>query len=101
MKNKFKFYEVVEVRPKNGYLNLDGLTTKDFNFQSLIGIRGSILGMVQDDRGEWLYDIRFPSKNNRYTIRENDLISTGIFKKREDFYVNESIKVHVDLKSNK
>ena len=99
MKNKFKFYETLEIKPADGRLDLSGLDTRKFDYDILVGERGVIFGMVQADNGQWLYDIRLEKKNDKYTIRECDLVSTGIMKKRSDFYTGEAIKVRVDPKT--
>jgi hypothetical protein len=96
VKNKFLFYEVIEVRPKNNFLDLSGLDTRKFDYQTLIGREGVIIGMIQDDDGFWLYDVLFKKEENRFTLMEKDLVSTGIIRKEEEFMSGESIRVRVD-----
>ena len=99
MKNKFDFYEIVEIKPKNGCLDLSKLDTRKFNYQILVGKRGTILGMVQNDDGCWLYDVCLKSEENRFTIREEDLKSTGMKADPNDFMTNEFVKVRVNPKT--
>ncbi len=99
--NKFKFYEVVKIQPQAGSLDLSGLDLRKFDYQTLVGKKGVIMAMVQADNGDWLYEVSLDVMDEKasYTIREQDLISTGIMKKREDFYTGESIRVRVDPKT--
>ena len=96
MKNKLDFYEVVEVSPKSGKLDLSDLDTRKFNYQVLVGKQGTVIGMVQNDDGAWLYDVCFKREDDRFTFREEDLVSTGIKRSRSEFYTGDSVRIRVD-----
>ena len=51
MKNKYKFYEIVELKHENGHIDMSGLDTRDVQPETLLGIRGVIIGMAQGDNG--------------------------------------------------
>ena len=52
--------------------------------------------MVENDQGEWIYAVHMTDKDESWDIRESELISTGEFMKRKDFYDGESVTVEVD-----
>ena len=84
MKNKFNFYEVIKI------LDLD----KDL--KEIHGLEGTVLGMSQDDDGAWGYAVSV--KNECWDISETNMVSTGKFSKREDFYPGDTVKVIVNEK---
>lgn len=84
MKNKFDFYEVVKINSKNSALG------------KINGKEGVVLGMAQDD-GNWSYAVSVENKG--WSTLEEDLLPTGKFAKRSDFYSDDEtsrIKVVVD-----
>lgn len=85
--NKFGFYEVVEI------------CSDKKNLQSINGKLGTILGMTQNDDGPWGYAVTLDDAEEGWDIKEEVLISKGIFRKREDFYDADSITVVVDPKN--
>lgn len=80
----FQFYEVVKVVSENS-------TLREIN-----GMTGTILGMAQNDNGEWGYGVQILETNENWDISESDLVATGKHMKREDFYDGTSVKVTVD-----
>lgn len=98
MTNKFDFYEVVMINPVSGFLDMSDLDTRQLDFQKLIGLKGVILGMA-DENNKWFYDVTILDSDDSYMFREEDLQSTGEKKERADFYSDESVKVAVDPKS--
>jgi hypothetical protein len=85
MSAKFSFYEVVEVRPERPALN------------EIAGLTGAILGMVENDDGNWVYAVHILDTDESWDIRESELVSTGKVMSRSDFYdENDSVGVEVD-----
>ena len=80
----FQYYEVVKVVSENS-------TLREIN-----GMTGAILGMAQNDNGEWSYGVQILETNENWDIRESDLVATGKLMKRGDFYDDSSVKVVVD-----
>lgn len=97
--NKFEYYEIVKINPKSGVLDLSSLDTRKFDYQVLVGRIGVIMAMAECDNGAWLYEVSLDEANDAYTIREDDLQSTGQYKKRSDFYSDDTVKVVVDPKT--
>jgi Immunity protein 31 len=83
MKAKFQFYEVVRI--------LEGQGVRSH----LVGREGVVSGSAQNDKGEWSYAVFIPSTELTWSFDETNLAATGEFRKREDFYSGESIKVKV------
>jgi hypothetical protein len=81
MKSKFAFYEVVKVR------DMVGLSEK------IAGREGAILGMSSDENGKWSYAVFIEGLEVCHSCEEDALDSTGKFKKHEDFYSGDSIRV--------
>jgi len=83
-KSKFEFYEVVRLR-------------KDKQIPSeLVGREAVILGMSVGDDRNWFYAVRIDGHEPCRNVTEQALESTGQFKRREDFYSDQSIKISVD-----
>lgn len=95
-KNKFNFYEIVEIQPLSGVLDLSNLDTRKFDYQTLVGKKGTIMAMVENDDNIWLYEVMITDTEDTYTIQEQDLVPTGKTARREDFYDGEVIHVKVD-----
>jgi hypothetical protein len=86
MKNKYQFFEIVRVTPKH--------KRKQF-----AGKEGAILGMAQNDQGQWEYSITFTGTGENYGFYEDELEPTGKMDKRESFYDGSSVTVKVDPKT--
>lgn len=85
MSAKFTFYEVVEVKPERPALN------------EIAGLTGAILGMVENDDGNWVYAVHILDTDESWDIREAELVSTGKVMNRSDFYdESDSVGVEVD-----
>ncbi len=86
MKNKFDFYNVVEIAPN-----------EEPGLKELAGQRGSVLGMSQHEETKcWSYAVSSDSNGEVWNIPEKYLIATGESKQRSDFYSGESVKVRVN-----
>ncbi|WP_369601097.1 Imm31 family immunity protein [Hahella sp. SMD15-11] len=84
MQALYKFYEVVKVvSPKP--------TLSEIN-----GQEAAILGMVQNDCGDWLYSVQMIESGEGWDVAENELKPTGRMMAREDFYGGDSVTVEVD-----
>lgn len=84
--NKFDLYEVIKVLPND---NLE--------LAQLMGERGTILGMAQNEESkEWSYSISLESSGEVWCVREVDMEATGEVRNHSDFYTGESVKVRVD-----
>lgn len=84
MAAKFSFYEVVEINPERPDL------------KEIEGLRGVVLGMVENEQGNWVYAVHMLSTEESWDVLESELISVGEFMTREDFYDGGSAKVEVD-----
>ena len=85
MNPRFKFYEIVKVRESS------------FAVENKInGLKGIILGMVEDENGNWFYSVQIYSENEGWDLPEEHLESTGKFTTREEFYGDDSIIVKVN-----
>jgi hypothetical protein len=84
---RFDFYEVVQVASEAGpKISLKGQT-------------GAVLGRAQSDDGmSWTYAVRIDSTGICWSFDEDELLPTGLKRKREDFYDGSSIRVIVDEK---
>jgi hypothetical protein len=82
--NKFSFYEVVKiVVPKDDY-------------KVPVFSEGVILGMADDDTGDWYYQVHFENPIISLGFKENEIEKTGLFMKRSDFYDGTTVSVEVD-----
>jgi hypothetical protein len=84
MQALYKFYEVVKVvssRPALSEIN---------------GQEAAILGIVQNDGGQWLYSVQILESEDGWDVVENELQPTGRMMAREDFYDGDSVTVEVD-----
>lgn len=79
-----KFYEVVKLRGSAGIPH------------ELVGREAVILGMSPDENGKWYYSVDIDGVENNRMCEEDDLESTGKFKRHEDYHSGESVKVSVD-----
>ena len=82
MKAQFQFYEIVRVAAH--YEGVD-----------VVGLEGAILGMSDDERGDWGYAVHLFTLRETWDFPESDLESTGKIGRREDFYDGSAIKVFV------
>lgn len=81
--SKFAFYEVVEIHPERPAL------------REIEGLRGVVLGMVENDQGSWIYAIHILSSEESWDVCESEMVSIGEFMTREDFYDGGAIKVEL------
>jgi hypothetical protein len=81
----FEFYEVIEVvagRPIIGVI---------------VGRRGAVLGKAQNEEtGAWSYSVSMLESGESWSLRENEIVSTGVHMTRRDFYDGSSVKVLSD-----
>jgi hypothetical protein len=63
------------------------------------GLSGAILGMAENDDGDWVYAVHILDTDESWDVRESELTATGGFMKREDFYEGDSVRVEVDPES--
>lgn len=87
MSAKYSFYEVVNIKPERPSLS------------KIEGLSGTILGMAQNENGGWIYAVHIFDTDDSWDIREAEIVTTGKFMKREDFYSGESLIIDVDGKS--
>ncbi|MFQ3245975.1 MAG: hypothetical protein ACI9SP_002624 [Arenicella sp.] len=80
----YDFYEVVKV------------VTSRSELTEINGSEGAVLGMAQNDHGDWLYAVHILGSDEGWDVMENELVSTGKMMSREDFYDGESVVVEVD-----
>jgi len=86
MKNKFDFYDVVEIVPN-----------EEPDLRELAGQRGTVLGMSQHEETKcWGYSVSLDSSGEVWNVSEEHLIATGESRERGDFYSGESVRVKVD-----
>ena len=76
---RFQFYEVVWV---NTNLNMNK--------------PGVILGMAQNENGEWSYAVNLPDFKETWSVQEKDIESTGTIMQASDFYDGTKMVVFVD-----
>ncbi|MEM6689902.1 MAG: hypothetical protein AAF664_10770 [Planctomycetota bacterium] len=81
---KFERYEKVRVK------------TVDPEISALNGLLAAVLGWARDENGSWCYAIHVYKFSAVYSITESDLVASGEYAKREDFYSGESIRVSRD-----
>lgn len=85
MEAKFKFYEIVKIKPDS---------TIQVKVHNEIGI---VTGRAQEDDGSWSYAVSIPKDNGLcWSFEEDQLESTGKYTTRDKMYSGESIKVLVD-----
>jgi len=83
MSNIFNFYEIVKI------------ISNDETYPEIIGKKGVILGMSQNDDNTWGYAIFIDDIT--WSVDEKNLKSTGKFSSRDQFYNNENrVKIIVD-----
>ena len=79
----FSFYEVVvieSVRPE---------------LREIVGKRAVVMGMAEE-AGQWSYSVSLESCGVSWSVRADDIRSTGQFRRREEFYDGSSIRVSKD-----
>lgn len=82
---KFQFYEIVSVSSTRPEL------------AEIYGQTGAILGMADDEKGNFYYGVFLDSEGVCWSIAEPDLTSTGMVSERCAFYDdNQSLRVQVD-----
>lgn len=84
MQALYKFYDVV-------LINSDRKALAEIN-----GQKGSILGMAENDQGDWSYSVHVLKTEECWDLMESELEATGESMKREDFYDGGSVTVEVD-----
>lgn len=84
MVTKFEFYEIVEV------IALDPI------FSEIAGLEGVVLGMAEDDSGDWYYSVLIDQKDETWNIPGSCLETTGKYRSREDIYGGDSVRVTVN-----
>lgn len=81
----FEFYGVVEVvagRPMIG---------------AVVGHRGAVIGKAQNEEtGAWSYSVSMLESRESWSLRENEIVSTGLYMTRQDFYDGSSVKILSD-----
>lgn len=84
MAAKFEFYEVVEVE------------SVDQAFSEIAGLESVVLGMVEDESGEWYYSVLIDQANETWNIPGSVLKGTGKHRNREEIYDGDTVRVAVD-----
>lgn len=87
MKALYKFYEVVIINSSRAAL------------AEINGLKGAILGMVENDKGKWSYSIHILDTEECWDTTEDEIITTGQIMAREDFYDGQTVAVGVDSKT--
>ena len=59
-------------------------------------MEGVILGMSENNFGEWGYAVDILEIDDAWSIPESELFSLGRKMKREDIYTGQSMKISVD-----
>jgi hypothetical protein len=88
MSSQFEFYEIVKVK-ETAFTIKNGLNR----------LKGAILGMAEDENGNWGYAIHIYNLEEVWDLPQECLESTGEFTSREEFYDGSSIHVKVDAKT--
>ena len=81
---RFGFYEIVEVR--------DTVGTRD---QGIAGKMGAVLGIAKPDTadGTITYAVQLKGSSDACSVDERDLVGTGQFAGRDEYYTGDSIRV--------
>ena len=88
MKNKFDFYELVEIIGLGKELD------------EVRGKKAVVVGMSEnEDTNEWGYAVDINGCDDGWDVMEKDLLSMGKFIKRDNMYSEETIRVRVDPKT--
>jgi len=82
-----KFYDVV-------LINSERKTLAEID-----GQKGSILGMAENDQGNWSYSVHMLNTEECWDVMESELEATGESMKREDFYDGDSVTVGVNAET--
>lgn len=82
-KPDYDFYERVRV------------DTQDENSLCFNGKVGAVLGRVQTDEKLWYYTIAIDDQSSTHCFFEHELVATGTFARREDFYDGTSVRIKV------
>jgi len=89
VKPQFDFYDVVRINSGRKAL------------AEINGQNGSILGMAENDQGQWTYSVHMLETEESWSVMENELVATGDKMKRDDFYNGASVRVEVDKNTGK
>jgi len=85
MSARLSFYEVVQIKS-------DRTALSEIN-----GLSGAILGMAQNDDGDWVYAVHIFDTEDSWDIREVELAPTGKVMSRSDFYDEDDVvQIEVD-----
>ncbi len=88
MSAKYTFYEIVKV-----------ISDEDV-YQEVNGLKGVILGMSENESGEWGYAVQIFDTDESWDLTETSLVSEGKFMKREELYDGDIAQVTVDPKTS-
>lgn len=83
MAAKFEFLEVVTA-------SVDRVEITEVD-----GMEGTILGMAENDDGEWGYAVHFDAMGITYYLMEDEMLHTGKYRKQEEFYDGSAARVRV------
>src|SRR5262245_60778396 len=83
-RSKYDFYEKVHVATSNP------------DAQEVNGELAAVLGKAQNDIGQWCYAVFIYSTRECWSLREEELLATGEFDRRETFYDGASVRIGVD-----
>ncbi|WP_169719843.1 Imm31 family immunity protein [Zooshikella ganghwensis] len=83
----YKFYEVVKVVTSRSLLS------------EINGQEAAILGMAQNESGQWFYSVQILENDEGWDVMESELQATGRILTREDFYDGESLSIEVNSES--
>lgn len=84
--SKFEFYERVKILSAHP------------NLEEVSGEISAVLGKAENEEGKFSYAVFVYRDEKCWSVREEDLESTGEFDKRETFFSGEKIKIRVDEK---
>ncbi len=88
MQARYKFYEVVKISSIRSEL------------AEVNGTNGAVLGMAENEAGEWTYAVQILDTDECWDVMEKELSSVGRIMSREDFYEGDSITVEVNESTN-
>jgi hypothetical protein len=88
MEAKFKYYEIVKV-----------IKSDNSDSENLIGFIGVILGMAEDENGNWGYSVHINELEEVWDFKEEFLHSTGKLTNESDFFDGTFGKVKVNPES--
>lgn len=88
MKQKYELYEIVQVAATESTIS-----------HNVAGLEGAVLGVSQNEIGDWSYSIHLYSTGEVWFFPEEELEPTGKKDKYESFYDGSSVTVSVDLET--